>query len=104
MSYGATLSFDLKNASSEDYQDAYADVKKIGFATHVEGENGKIALPSTTCYGKFTGASADAVMEALRTKVSAAFILRKFTYEIFIAVGGEDTMWGWKSNKPAHTI
>lgn len=101
MSYGVILSFDLKNASSDDYGNAYEDVKKIGFKTHLVGDTNKsIQLPTTTCYGVFDGASAEAVTLVLREKVKAAFVARKFTYEIFVAAGGGGHWWGWTSNKP----
>lgn len=97
MSYFAVCSFDLKNATSEDYENAYADLARIGFSkTLISNQGNKITLPTTTCAGEFTGTSASAVRDDLRDKVKKAFAARGFTSEIFISVGG-DWAWGYAS-------
>lgn len=98
-SYFATCTFDLKNGSQQDYQNAYADLAKLGFATVVVGGNGnKITLPTTTTAGEFTGTDAVTTRENLTGSVEEAFTARKFTYELFITVGGDWT-WGYRTNK-----
>ena len=48
MSYFSVVSFDLKNADSEDYKNAYTDLEKIGFSRSVLGsKNKKTILPTT---------------------------------------------------------
>jgi len=98
-SYFATCTFDLKNGSQQDYQNAYADLAKLGFATVVVGSNGnKITLPTTTTAGEFMGTSAVGVRDDLTVSVERAFAARKFTYELFVTVGGDWT-WGYRTTK-----
>jgi hypothetical protein len=53
MSYFAVCTFDLKNASFDDYQNAYADLAKIGFSKYLTSSQGdKITLPTTTTAGE----------------------------------------------------
>ncbi len=93
MSYFAVCSFDLKNGSYEDYNNAYANLAAIGLHKQVTSEDGKtIALPTTTIAGKFTGNNASAVRDWLVESVRKAFVARRFTSEIFVAVGGD---WAW---------
>jgi len=93
MSYNVFCTFDLKNASTQDYQNAYRDLSNIGLQKVVTGEGGgKAAIPTTAAMGQFTGASAAAVRTDVRSKVAAAFNARKFTSEIFVVVGGD---WAW---------
>lgn len=93
MSYLCLVTFDLSNASAEEYQQAYADLAAIGFSTSVTGSSGKqITLPNTTCVGEFTGADAGSVRDALVTRVQSAFAARGLSSKIFVMVGGD---WGW---------
>ena len=95
MSYFCVCTFDLnRNASATDYQNAYADLAKIGFSTSVTGSGGRsITLPNTTTAGTFTGSSARDVKTDLLNRVKAAFSARRFTSEVFISVG-DDWSWG----------
>ncbi len=93
MSYFAVCTFDLKNASYDDYQNAYADLAKIGFNKQVTSTQGtKIILPTTTTAGEFNGTSAAAVRDDLTERVKKAFEVRRFRSEIFVSVGGD---WAW---------
>lgn len=93
MSYFAVCSFDLKNASYDDYQNAYADLARLGLSkTLISGQGSKVLLPTTTCAGEFTGNSADEVRDRLSNGVQATFKSRGFTSEIFISVGDN---WAW---------
>lgn len=95
MSYFAICSFDLKDGSREDYQNAYADLARLGFSTRVTGNGGsQITLPTTTTAGSFDGSSAATIRDDLRAKVAAAFRARNLTSEIFVSVGGQDWTWG----------
>lgn len=94
MSYFCVCTFDLnEKASSQDYQNAYADLLKIGFSRYVTSSDGKkILLPNTTTAGEFNGASAGVIRDDLVERVKKAFTARGFKSEIFVSVGGD---WGW---------
>lgn len=48
MSYLAFCNFDLKNASSQDYKNAHADLKKIGLVKIQKSDKGGDVLIPTT--------------------------------------------------------
>lgn len=94
MSYNVFCTFDLKNASSQDYLNAYADLEKIGLRKIVANSaGGKTVIPTTAAMGEFTATNAAALRDDMRSKVQALFKARRFTSEIFVVVGGVD--WGW---------
>lgn len=93
MSYFAICTFDLANASAEDYQNAYADLARIGFTKIITADRGsKITLPTTTTAGEFNGTNTSALRDDLVSRVKNAFAARRFRFEIFISVGGG---WAW---------
>lgn len=95
MTFGVLCTFDLKNASSTDYQNAYADLAAMGLhRAQDNASGGKTVIPTTTVLGSYNGADATSVREHVRTKVQAAFKARGFTSEIFLVVGGTDWTWG----------
>ncbi len=87
MVYQTLCTFDLKNASKKDYDDAYADLSKIGLNKVQAGSLGQYVIPTTTVLGGFTGTNAVAVANDVRAAVKAAFAARKFKSEIFVATG-----------------
>lgn len=95
MAYGVVCTFDLKNASSTDYQNAYADLETLGLK-RAQGNNsgGETVIPTTTVLGSYNGESAASVRDYVRTKVHAAFHARGLRSEIFVIVGGQDWTWG----------
>lgn len=95
MSYGVLCTFDLKNASSSDYQNAYSDLEALGLHRAQDNSNGgKTVIPTTTVLGSYNGENASSVRDHVRTKVQAAFKARGFTSEVFVVVGGTDWTWG----------
>lgn len=93
MSYFVVCTFDLKNADYKDYQDAYADLAKIGLSRKITSDkNGSITLPTTTTAGEFNGTSASSVRDDVCDRVKKAFAARRFKSEIFVSVGGD---WSW---------
>ena len=93
MSYLVTCSYDLKGGSRTDYENAYADLDKIGLKTAVVSSQGnKVVAPTTMTIGEFNGNSATTVRDDVSDKVQRAFTARRFTSEIFIVVGGD---WAW---------
>lgn len=93
MSYLVFCTFDLKNASSQDYQNAYADLDKIGLRK-VQKSNGggDVVIPTTSVMGTFNGQSAASVRDDIRSRVQAAFKAHRFKSEVFVVVGGD---WAW---------
>lgn len=93
MSYLAFCTFDLKNASSQDYKNAYADLEEIGLTkVQKSDKGGDVVIPTTSAMGTFNGSSSGEVRDYVRDKVTAAFSARKFKSEIFVAVGQS---WAW---------
>ena len=67
MSYLVTCTFDLKNASSADYQNAYIDLAKMGLKKTVIADNkNSVVAPTTMTIGEFNGQSASAVRDDIR--------------------------------------
>ena len=96
MSYVVFCTFDLKNAGSTDYQNAYADLAKLGLQkVHKADQGNQIVIPTTSVMGSFNGANAGTIGDDIRQRVRAAFNARGFTSEIFVVVGGEN--WAWRS-------
>ena len=95
MSYFVFCTFDLKGASSQDYQNAYADLEKIGLKkVMVSSQSNKVVIPTTSVAGEFNGTSAGSVRDDLVNRVQKAFAGRRFSSEIFLVVGGD---WAWGS-------
>lgn len=93
MSYFVFCTFDLKGASWQDYQNAYADLEKVGLKKVVaSNDNRNIVIPTTAAAGEFTGASAGAIRDDLRERTRKAFAGRGFSSEIFVVVAGD---WAW---------
>lgn len=93
MSYLVFCTFDLKGASSQDYQNAYADLEKIGLKkVHKNGQGGNSVIPTTAAMGFFDGNSASTVCTDIRDRVQAAFRARRFKSELFFVAGGD---WAW---------
>jgi hypothetical protein len=93
MSYFVVCTFDLKNATRIDYDNAYSDLANIGLKKTVVAGNGtNIVAPTTTAMGEYTGDSSASVRDFVRAKVRAAFNARRFKSEIFIVVGSD---WTW---------
>ena len=98
MSYQVLVTFDLKNATSVDYDNVYSDLAalglervKVGVAT--DGLPGQWVIPTTTVLGDGYGAfGASDLAVAIREKVSALFKARRLTSEIFVTAG-RDGSW-----------
>ena len=96
MTYLVFCTFDLKNGSANDYQNAYADLNAIGLRqVHKAGNGIDVVIPTTAAMGEFNGASAAAVRDSVSQQVRAAFASRRFRSEIFVVVGGD---WAWGAN------
>ncbi len=95
MTYLVFCTFDLKNASATDYQNAYADLENIGLKKVHKGSNGtNVVIPTTAVMGEFNGTSVGNVRDDICNQVQNVFSKRGFKSEIFAIVGGD---WGWGS-------
>lgn len=95
MSYLVFCTFDLKNASSQDYQNAYSDLEKLGLKkVHKADGGGNVVIPTTSVMGTFNGSNASSVRDEVRKWIKDAFAARRFKSEIFVIVGGD---WTWGS-------
>lgn len=93
MAYLVFCTFDLKGASSQDYQNAYADLEKLGLKKVQRADGGgDVVIPTTSVMGAFNGNSAGAVRDDVHNWVKSAFSARRFKSEIFLVVGGD---WAW---------
>jgi hypothetical protein len=93
MSYFVLCTFDLRDASRQDYQNAYADPEKLGLKRVVVSDKGNdVVIPTTTVAGTFKGTSAASVAKDPADRVQAAFKARSFSSEVFVLVGGD---WAW---------
>lgn len=93
MSYLVFCTFDLKDASSTDYKNAYADLEKFGLTKVVKSDSGgDSVIPTTAAMGFLDGVDAPTVRSHIRTMVKNAFTARGFSSEIFVIVGGK---WAW---------
>lgn len=97
MSYLVFCTFDLKNASSQDYKTAYAELDKLGLKKVVKSNGGgEVVIPSTSTMGTFNGTSAGSVRDDMSARVQNAFRAKNLSSEIFLVVGG-DWAWGAKT-------
>ncbi|MEZ9799587.1 hypothetical protein AB4279_21510 [Vibrio cyclitrophicus] len=97
MSYFALCTFDLSNASSSDYDDAYTELANLGLNTSIQGKSGKdISLPNTTVAGKFSGSSDADIRDELISDIEKAFNAKGLNSKIFVIVSDN---YAWSQRK-----
>ena len=90
-SYFVICTFDLKNASRDDYTNAYADLAALGLNKVVVAGSGKeVVMPTTTTAGNFNGASAQKVSGDVSEWVKGKFAGRGFKSEIYVVAAQAD--------------
>lgn len=95
MSYLVFCTFDLKNASSQDYKNVYDDLAAIGLKkVHKPDGGGNITIPTTAAMGFFNAVSAASARDDISQRVQNALNARRLKSEIFVVVGGD---WAWGS-------
>lgn len=93
MSYLATLTFDLRDGTPQNYRDLADNLVKIGFSNQITGGSGKVLdLPATTFTGRFTGASTAKVRDDLTESVQNALVSLGLHAKFFLVVGDG---WAW---------
>lgn len=96
MSYLVLCTFDLENASSEDYNNAYKVLKKIGLSKEVTSDtNSIVTLPNTVTMGKFNGVSSSLIKEDVLTQIKNEFKALRLKSKIFITVSSG---WSWSQS------
>jgi hypothetical protein len=93
MTCQALVSFDLHNASEEDYSKFYTALAKIGLFHWVKGNIGKLELPHSAVIGDFTGISVESVGDQVRSSVVQILDATTLKGFIFVVVG-ENGTWG----------
>lgn len=97
MTYFVVVSFELEDASAEQYDLIASGLKELGFQDLVTSSSGESArLPRTTFVGQFTGASAGKIRTDLSNSVKDLFQRVGFTSAIFLLVSGAGWSWGTK--------
>lgn len=95
MSYLVFCTFDLKNASAQDYQNAYDALQQAGLArVHVAGNGNQVVIPTTAAMGQFNGKDGASVCAHVTGQVQNRFRALRLKSEIFITAG---TNWAWQS-------
>lgn len=100
MSYAVTVSLDIENGETEDYEAIYAYFEKIGLHRKIKGEK-EHTLPTTTLYGVFDGQSSVAVRDYISEQTELAYKEAKVSGKVFIATDGVDHTWGIRYPKHA---
>lgn len=97
MSYFVLCSFDLRNASSEDYEAAYSELESLGLRRNLKANNGNyISLPNTTVAGEHNGTSVSQVRDSFSNRIESAFRQRGLSSKIFVSVG-DGFAWGLRN-------
>lgn len=95
MSYLVTVSFDIENASAEQYNQVEEKLSEIGFSNEIIGNSNKeVKLPNNTFAGEFDGANASKVRDDLSDMIRGIFSSLELKAKIFVHVGGN---WAWGS-------
>jgi hypothetical protein len=90
--YFVTVTFDLRNADSEDYECADRKLADLGLSKQLQGTNGPVDLPFNTYAGTFDGNDAPSVRDWVRERVKQALKSCQVRGKLFVAVGGD---WTW---------
>jgi hypothetical protein len=95
MSYFVTVTFDLRDATSQQYDQVADRLSQMGFNNTLSGDSGRtVNLPTTTFAGKFTGASAAKVRDDLSDRVRDVLTTLGLHGRLFVFVGDG---WAWGS-------
>lgn len=96
MKYLIYLTFDLKGATAQQYQTAYAELEKLGLSrVQKNTHGGQDVIPTTSAMGFFSGESSAQLCETIRDQVIAAFKARGFKSELFFVTGDN---WAWAAS------
>lgn len=93
MAYLVFCTFDLKQGTASDYENAYADLASIGLSrVHKSDQGSDVVIPTTAAMGFFNGTGAVSIRTNICDRIEQAFRARRLKSEIFVVVGGD---WAW---------
>lgn len=93
MSYLAVLTFDIRNAKSEDYACADQQLAAIGFAKKLTNSNSStVELPFNTYAGQFNGTNPSDVWKSLASQAKQALLRCNVHGRLFLVVSDN---WAW---------
>jgi hypothetical protein len=93
--YQVVVTFDLVDASSEQYRCVRDELSSMGLYSLVIGSNDQtIDLPYNTFQGDFYGSSSGELRDSIRSRMVEAFRRCGVAGPIFVTVGGVDWTWG----------
>jgi len=95
LSYLVSISFDIKNATSKNYDELYSKLDAIGLSKHLIADDGsKIKIPTTTTLaGIFEGNSIEEIRTYVTDEIKKVYHQLNLKGEIFVFVGSN---WGWQ--------
>lgn len=93
MNFTALCTFDLTNASEEDYEKAYEVLENIGLSREADGTNRQIDLPNTTVLGEFDRETKAEVKEFIAEKIKKSFKELNLKSKAFIMVSPSVNAW-----------
>ena len=90
MSYFATVSVDIKNGTTGDYETVYTAFEKLGLKRPISGQSREAKLPPTLVAGTFMGSTGAEIRDALGKACVEVFNDKALKGEIFLAVARID--------------
>ncbi|HDZ3730166.1 TPA: hypothetical protein RSW61_001762 [Vibrio harveyi] len=97
MSYFVMCTFDLFNATSADYENAYSVLEDHGLKTSLTSNSGKtVDLPNTTAAGLFTGEKCASIGDDILQRVKEGFNAKGLKYKVFVTVADG---YAWRHSK-----
>ena len=95
-----TITFDLHGASSEDYQNAYAEFNRLGYSNTIYSRVGhEIRLPESTYVGHFPGLRSSRIRTEQADRVQKALERINLSASIFVVTGSK-WAWGYRKARP----
>jgi hypothetical protein len=93
MSFFATVTFDLEDAVTPNYDTANKILSELGFSKSVKGRTDKLLdLPANTYVGEFNGEGSGKIRDDLSNRIRDAFKDHDLKASIFVVVGDG---WAW---------
>jgi hypothetical protein len=94
-SFFVTVAFDLKDATSADYQCAEENLRTVGLQRTVSRNDGsKVELPYNTFARLVNGETAAKVCDDVMAQAKTALNKCRVSGRMFVSVGGN---WAWNS-------
>lgn len=95
MSYLVTLTFDLENGQSIDYETINDKLDELGLYREIKGSKNVVQLPYNTYAGEFNGENKSEVRDYIAENVKSILREVSISAKFFITVGSG---WAWLSS------